>query len=142
MAPPHTRRGDSRLVLPMALQHLTPQHLLIGIGAIAAAVMSSRTQLYGLPPPSSIQHLQKHPQDQGIREGLQWVIVPCGVWAWLVQRSPSYTSIMFSDPGLRHNLPIMFSTRLCLFFNISNWYGSVMGLLVGVLLRVLSGEPL
>ena len=77
---------------------------------------------------------------------LQWVIRVTVVLVGLAGTSLTFlqNSVMvFWILGSDITYTIMFPQLVCvLFCNISNGYGSIMGLLVGVLMRVLSGEPL
>ncbi|XP_067374468.1 high-affinity choline transporter 1-like isoform X2 [Channa argus] len=76
---------------------------------------------------------------------LQWVIQATVVLVGLAGTSLTFlhNSIMFFwilGSGITY--AIMFPQLVCvLFFKISNGYGSIIGLFVGVLLRLLSGEP-
>ncbi|GLD70278.1 high-affinity choline transporter 1-like isoform X1 [Lates japonicus] len=76
---------------------------------------------------------------------LQWVIRVTVVLVGLAGTSLTFlhNSIMvFWILGSDVGYTMVFPQLVCvLFCNISNGYGSIMGLLIGVLLRVLSGEP-
>ncbi|KAJ8268079.1 hypothetical protein COCON_G00132510 [Conger conger] len=144
---PYDREEDPK-ILPIALQHLTPNYIsILGIGAVAAAVMSSMDSCLL----SSASLFSKNVYKTLIRKQasdreLQWVIKISVVVVGLAGMGLAFLEdsvvpfwILSTDVVYTGILPQLICV---IYFPISNTYGAVGGFIVGLMLRVLSGEPL
>ncbi|KAK7929683.1 hypothetical protein WMY93_006078 [Mugilogobius chulae] len=144
--PPPYIRGEHSLVLPLTLQHLTPPYIsVIGIGAVAAAVMSSTDS--GLLSATSVfssniykNILRRRASDCEIK----WVIRVTVVVVGLVGTSLTFytnSTLLLWILGADVSYTLIFPHLIAvLFFNITNGYGAFVGYVVGLTFRIMVGE--
>ncbi|XP_043970993.1 high-affinity choline transporter 1-like [Gambusia affinis] len=142
---PHLR-GEHSFVLPLTLQYLTPPYIsIIGIGAVAAAVMSSTdSALLAATSVFSANIYKNIFRTQASDNEMQWVFRASVVVVGLVGTSITFCTnstlflwILGADVSYTLLFPHLVSV---LFFRVTNGYGATVGYIVGVTVRILSGE--
>uniref|UniRef100_H3CG74 High affinity choline transporter 1-like n=1 Tax=Tetraodon nigroviridis TaxID=99883 RepID=H3CG74_TETNG len=142
------QRDQAGAILPIALQYLVPPYVsIIGIGAVAAAVMSSMDSALLSSASLFSSNIYKNIiRKQASDREMQWVIRISVVAVGLAGTGLTFLDssvLVFWLVGVDMSYTIMFPQLVCiLFFKVSNSYGAAVGLMMGIVLRVLSGEPL
>ncbi|XP_074489147.1 high affinity choline transporter 1-like isoform X2 [Sebastes fasciatus] len=146
--PPPFERGEAGKILPLALHYLTPTWLsVLGIGAVAAAVMSSMDSVLLSSASMFTQNIYKTTlRKQASERELQRVIRVSVLLVGLAG-----TGLAFGDDSVFGLWLVSGDLLYCvvlpqlvcvLHFSWANSYGAISGYLVGLLLRGMSGEPL
>lgn len=141
-------RDQAGSILPIALQYLTPTYIsVIGIGAVAAAVMSSMDSALLSSASLFSSNIYKNIiRKQASDREMQWVIRISVVVVGLAGTALTFLDssvLVFWLVGVDMSYTIMFPQLVCiLFFKVSNGYGATVGYMMGIIMRVLSGEPL
>uniref|UniRef100_A0A8C5HNQ7 High-affinity choline transporter 1-like n=1 Tax=Gouania willdenowi TaxID=441366 RepID=A0A8C5HNQ7_GOUWI len=142
---PHVR-GEQALALPLTLQNLAPPYIsIIGIGAVAAAVMSSTdSALLSATTVFSTNIYKNVLRTQASDREMQWVIRVTVVVVGLLGTSISFSTdstLMLWLLGADVSYTLIFPHLVgVLFFNVVNGYGATVGYVLGLTLRVLFGE--
>ncbi|XP_071358969.1 high affinity choline transporter 1-like [Trachinotus anak] len=148
-SPSPYEEGKAGMILPIALQHLCPFYIsLVGIGALAAAVMSSVDSAL-LSAASQLGRnifkniIYKQASEKMILVVIKVSVLLCGViGAGLAMMSRSVHLFWIVSADVQYSM--MTPQVTCTFF-LSQWvnqYGACSGFVLAILLRALVGEPL
>ncbi|XP_060682928.1 high affinity choline transporter 1-like [Hemiscyllium ocellatum] len=145
--PTPNERQEASMILPIVLQYLCPIYIsILGIGAIAAAVMSSADSSL-LSASSMFAHniyktiIRKKAAEKEVIWVMRTAVVLFGAAATtLALLTNSIYGLWFLSSELVY--AILFPQFVCvLFIPNTNTYGSAAGYFVGLTLRLLAGEP-
>ncbi|XP_029695065.1 high-affinity choline transporter 1-like [Takifugu rubripes] len=140
-------RGEAGNILPLAMLYLAPPWLsVLGIGSIAAAVMSSMDSVLLSSASMFTQNIYKRClRKQASDRELQWVIRGSLVVVGLAGMSLAFgEKSVFALWILSGDLLycIVFPQLTCvLHVSFANGYGMIAGFVAGMVLRILGGEP-
>uniref|UniRef100_A0A8C4RQ20 High-affinity choline transporter 1-like n=1 Tax=Erpetoichthys calabaricus TaxID=27687 RepID=A0A8C4RQ20_ERPCA len=139
--------GDARKILPISLQHLCPKFIsVIGIGAVASAVMSSVDSSL-LSSASMFAHniykklIRKKASGKEVLWAIRIGVLFFGaVGTCLALMAQSVYELWILSAEMVFSL--IFSQLVCvLFVPSSNGYGALAGFFVELIMRVAGGEP-
>ncbi|KAG7214502.1 hypothetical protein INR49_023014 [Caranx melampygus] len=139
-------RGEQSLILPLTLKYLAPSYVsVIGIGGVAAAVMSSTDSSLLSSTSVFTSNIYKNIlRKQASEYEIWWVIRVTVVVVGVVGTSITFFTnstlvlwILGADVSYTLMFPHLFSL---LFVKVTNGYGAVMGFVIGVTVRILLGE--
>ncbi|XP_029902368.1 high-affinity choline transporter 1-like [Myripristis murdjan] len=141
-------QGRAGMILPIALQYLCPPFVsLVGIGALAAAVMSSVDSALLSAASQTARNIYKNIIHKQASEKTILVVVKVSVLlvgligAGLAMTMSSILIFWILSADVLYS--VMFPQVVCVMFLSEqvNQYGACAGLVVGLLLRLLVGEP-
>nr|XP_033470036.1 high-affinity choline transporter 1-like isoform X1 [Epinephelus lanceolatus] len=147
-SPSPYERGKAGMILPIALQHLCPFYIsLVGMGALAAAVMSSVDSALLSAGSELGRNIFKNIIYKRASEAMIiWVvrgsILLCGMMAaCLAMTSSSIHLFWIISADVMYS---MMTPQVTCTFYLSRWvnqYGACFGFVLAILLRALVGEP-